>query len=100
VANKCPSVAGYFDGHGEALKQYIRHLPMQHVQGYTGSHWTLPSSNYLLCIASAAAGATAKKEDAKCVHFFADHFDGHHGAPLLYRAHRSMEEVCGFHKNH
>ena len=34
---------------------------MQHVQGYTGSHWMLPSDNYLLCIALAAARATANK---------------------------------------
>ena len=34
------------------------HLPMQHVQGYIGSHWTLPSGNYLLRITPAAAMAT------------------------------------------
>jgi hypothetical protein len=33
---------------------------MQHVQGYTGSHWTPPSGNYLLRIALAAA-RTANK---------------------------------------
>jgi len=51
----------YFDGHGEALKQYMRHRPMQHVQGYTGSHWTPPSGDYSLRIALAAARATANK---------------------------------------
>jgi len=40
----------------------MRHLPMQHVQGYyTGSHWTPPSGNYSLCIALAANRATANK---------------------------------------
>jgi hypothetical protein len=34
---------------------------MQHVQGYTGSHWTLPLGDYLLRIALAAARATANK---------------------------------------
>ena len=34
---------------------------MQHVQGYTGSHWTPPSGNYSLRIALAAARATANK---------------------------------------
>ena len=48
--NECTSVAGHFDAHGEALKQYMRHFLMQHVQGYFGSHWMLPSGNYLLCI--------------------------------------------------
>jgi hypothetical protein len=37
------------------------HRPMQHVQGYTGSHWTPPSGDYSLRIALAAARATANK---------------------------------------
>jgi len=48
VKNECTSVAGHFDGHAEAMKQYMRHRPMQHVHGYSGSHWTLPSGNYSL----------------------------------------------------
>ena len=59
--NECPSVAGHFDGHGEALRQYMRHHLMQHVHGYTGSHWTPPSGDYSLCITSAATRATANK---------------------------------------
>jgi hypothetical protein len=39
----------------------MRHCPMQHVQGYTGSHWTPPSGDYSLRIALAAAKATANK---------------------------------------
>jgi hypothetical protein len=34
---------------------------MQHVQGYTGSHWMPPLGDYLLRIASAAARATENK---------------------------------------
>jgi flagellar biosynthesis protein FliQ len=34
---------------------------MQHVQGYTGSHWTPPSGVYSLRIALEAARATANK---------------------------------------
>jgi hypothetical protein len=34
---------------------------MQHDQGFTGSHWTLPSGNYWLRIAPAADRATANK---------------------------------------
>jgi hypothetical protein len=59
--NECTSVAGHFDGHAEALKQYMRHCPMQHVQGYTGSHWTLPLGDYSLRIASAATRMTINK---------------------------------------
>jgi len=58
AANRCTSVAGHFDGHGGALVQYGAHLPMQHDQGFTGSHWTPPSGNYLSCIAQAAGRAT------------------------------------------
>ena len=48
----------HFDGHAEALKQYMWYRPMKHVQGYTRSHWTLPSGNYSLHIAPSAARAT------------------------------------------
>ncbi len=41
------------------------HASLQHVQGYTGSHWTPPSGNYLLCNALAAARATANKTSIK-----------------------------------
>jgi hypothetical protein len=61
MMNKCTLSAGHFDGHGDAPEQYRRHCLMQHVQGYTGSHWTPPLGNYLLCIAPAAARATGKK---------------------------------------
>jgi len=37
--------------------QYGAHRLMQNDQGYTGSHWTLPSDNYLLRIAPEAARA-------------------------------------------
>jgi hypothetical protein len=61
ATNKCTSIAGHFDGHEEALKQYMWHRLMQHVQGNIGSHWMPPSADYLLRIASAAARATANK---------------------------------------
>jgi hypothetical protein len=44
-------------------------------------------------------GDSKQNEDAKCVHF-ADHFDGHHGVLILYRMHRPVEEVRGFHESH
>jgi hypothetical protein len=56
--SKCASVAGHFDGHAEALKQSTWHRPMQHIQGYIGSHLTLPSGNSSHRIAPAAAMAT------------------------------------------
>jgi hypothetical protein len=59
--SECASVTGHFDGHADALKQSTRHHLMQHVQGYIGSHWTLPSGDYSLRIALAAAMATINK---------------------------------------
>jgi hypothetical protein len=61
MTNKCTLSAGRFDGHGGAPEQYRRHCLMQHVQGYSGSYWKLPSGNYLLNIAPAAARATGKQ---------------------------------------
>jgi hypothetical protein len=61
LTNEYTSYSGHFDDHAEALKQYMWHCPMKHVQGYTGSHWTLPSGNYSLRIAPAAARATINK---------------------------------------
>jgi regulator of protease activity HflC (stomatin/prohibitin superfamily) len=58
---------GHFDGHGEALKQHMRHLLMQHVQGYTRATRTPPSGDYSIRIASAAARATANKTKMKNV---------------------------------
>jgi hypothetical protein len=61
MMNKCTSPAGRFDGHGGVSEQYRWHCPMRHVQGYSGSHWMLPSGDYLLRIAPAAARATGKQ---------------------------------------
>jgi hypothetical protein len=61
VANKCTSSAGRFDGHGSAPEQYRWHHLMQHVQGYSGSHWTQALGDYSLHIAPAAARATDKQ---------------------------------------
>jgi hypothetical protein len=32
---------GHFDGHADAMVQCTMHHLMQHVQGYTRSHWML-----------------------------------------------------------
>ena len=61
AANKCTSVAGHFDGNADALEQYGAHHPIQHDQGFTGSHWTPPSGNYSLRIVPAAARVTINK---------------------------------------
>jgi len=52
---KCRRIAGDFDGHGDALVQREAHLPMEHIQGFTRSHWMPPSGECLRRIAPAAA---------------------------------------------
>ena len=56
-----------FRGHAEALQQYMWHRPMQHVRGYTRSHWTLPLGDYSLRIVPMAARETANKTTTKHV---------------------------------
>jgi hypothetical protein len=100
MASTCSSVVGCFDGHGGPLVQYKAHCPMQHVQGYSGSHWTPPSGDYLLCIAPAAARATGKQTTINKYAYKAGHFDGHGNAPVRNRVHCPMEEVQGFTRSH
>jgi hypothetical protein len=96
MASTCPSIVGRFDGHGGLPVQYKAHRPMQHVQGYSGSHWTPALGNYLLCIAPAAARATGKQTTINKYTYKAGRFDGHGDAPVHNRMHRPMEEVQSF----
>jgi hypothetical protein len=61
MTNQFTSFAAHFEDLADAPEQYRWHCPMRHVQGYSGSHWTPASGNYLLCIAPAAARATGKQ---------------------------------------
>jgi hypothetical protein len=44
-------------------------------------------------------GDSKQYTDVICTHFDG-RFDGHHNVVVLYRAHRPMEEVQGFHISH
>jgi hypothetical protein len=44
-------------------------------------------------------GNSKQNNNVLCTHFD-DHFNGHRDAAELYRVHRPMEEVQGFHKSH
>ena len=48
-------IAGDFDCHTDAAVRRGAHRPMEHVQGFTGSHRMLPSGKCLHHIAPAAA---------------------------------------------
>jgi hypothetical protein len=93
MTSKCTSNVGHFDGHGSAPGQYRRHRLMRHVQGYSGSHWMLASSNYLLRIAQAAARATGKHTTINKFTLKGGQIDGHGNALVQYHAHCPMEEV-------
>jgi hypothetical protein len=102
MASTCSSNVGHFDGHGGPPVQNKVHCPIQHVQGYSGSHWMPPSGNYLRRTAPAAGRATANEmttKTKKCTKE-TSHFDGHGGAPVRYLAHRLIEEILGFVRCH
>jgi len=54
-SKKCRRIAGNFDGHGDAAVRREAHRPMEHIQGFTLSHWMPPSGECLCRIAPAAA---------------------------------------------
>jgi hypothetical protein len=84
ITIKCTLSVVCFDGHGGPPVQYEAHRLMQHVQGYSGSHWTPPSGNYSLHIAPVAAGATGKQTTINKYTKRNGHFDGRGGAPVQY----------------
>jgi hypothetical protein len=96
---QCASVSGHFDGRPEELKRCMRHRPMQHVHGYIGSHWTLPSGNYLLRISPAAAMVTIDKTSMQNVPSLLA-ISMTIAMRRYYRPLCPMEEVCGFHISH
>jgi hypothetical protein len=97
---KCTLSAIRYDGHCGPPVRYKVHRPMQHVQGYSGSHWMPPLGDYSLRIAPAAVRATGKQTTINNYTYKAGRFDGHGDAPVRNRSHRLMEEVQGFTKSH
>jgi hypothetical protein len=55
VNEKCRQIAGDFDCRVDAAVQRRAHLPMEHVQGFTWSHWMPPSGECQNCFALTAA---------------------------------------------
>ncbi len=51
---KCRQIDNNFGGHGDAAVRRGAHRPMEHIQGFTRSHWMLPSGKCLRRIAPAA----------------------------------------------
>jgi hypothetical protein len=52
---KCRQIASNFDCHAAALVQCGTHCLMEHIPGFTRSHWMPPSGKCLHRIAPAAA---------------------------------------------
>jgi hypothetical protein len=82
-----------FDGHGSLPVQYEVHCPMQHVHGYSESHWMPPLGDYSLRIAPAAALATSKQTTINKYTKRNGHFDGRGSAPVQYSMHCLIEEA-------
>ncbi len=51
---KCRQIAGNFDHHANAAVRCGAHSPMEHIHGFTRSHWMLPSGECLRHIAPVA----------------------------------------------
>jgi hypothetical protein len=51
---KCRQIAGDFNCHADAVVRCGAHRPMEHIPGFTRSHWMPPSVECLRCIALAA----------------------------------------------
>jgi hypothetical protein len=52
---KCRQIDDDLDGHSKTAVQRRAHRPMKHIQGFTQSHWMLPSGECLRRIAPTAA---------------------------------------------
>ncbi len=52
---KCKWIAGDFDCHADVAVRRGAHRPMEHIQGFTQSHWMPPSVDCLHRIAATAA---------------------------------------------
>ncbi len=52
---KCRQIAGNFDCHADAAVHGRAHCPLEHIQGFTQSHWMPPLVKCLHCLAPAAA---------------------------------------------
>jgi hypothetical protein len=93
---KMYSIAAHVKGLADAPVLCGVHPLMQHVQGYSGSHWMLQLGNYLLRIALASARVTANQTTMTKCNNSADNFDGYSGALVQYHTQCPMEEVQGF----
>jgi hypothetical protein len=100
MTSKFTSVVAHSEGLADAPLLCGVHSLIQHVQGYSESHWTPPLGNYLLRIAPAATRATANKTTMTKCNNFSGHFDGRGGALVQYCVQRLMEEVQGFTRSH
>jgi len=54
-----------FDDHGDAAVRCGAHRPMEHIQGFTRSHWMPPLGKCLRCIAPMATMATNSSKTRK-----------------------------------
>ena len=68
---------------------------MEDVEGYSWSHWTLPSGNYSLHIAPADARVTVETMTMRKYTLFAGHFDGHGNLLVQYHMYHLIQGGSG-----
>jgi hypothetical protein len=67
-AKQYTTLATHFDGRDDAPVQCRIHHPMEGVQGFTRSHWTLPLGKYSLRIIPVDNRVACKKKTTKKHH--------------------------------
>jgi len=82
TTKKCRQIAGNFDHHADAAVQCRAHRPLEHIQGFTRSHWMLPSGEYMCLIAQAAAmiDKLVAKHQTRTKHFLPSDY-----RPVLFK---------------
>ena len=65
IANECITLAGNFNGHGNAPVRYQVHWHMRCSQHFNFSHWTIQLVEYLLRIAPATARVPYKNKQKR-----------------------------------
>ena len=64
---KCRQIDNNFDGHGNALVQHRVHRPMEHIQGFTWSHWMPPLGE---CLCRRIAPMVISASSMHCMRFW------------------------------
>ena len=100
VMSKCASVAHHVNSHAEVFEGIHAASPNAAGPGLLRKPLDAAIGRLLTPYhLGGRQGERKQNNDVTCTHFDG-RFDGHRDAAVLYRVHRPMEEVRGFHKSH